>query len=79
MTELILDPAQIVDPYSIPIDEIDVSQPILLQQDRWQPFFARLRAEEPIHYCRESLFGPYWSITKFKDIMQIEKDPERFS
>ncbi len=79
MTELILDPNQIVDPYAIPIEDIDVSQPILLQQDRWQPFFERLRAEDPIHYCRESLFGPYWSITKFSDIMQVEKDPVRFS
>lgn len=79
MTELILDPNEIVDPYAIPLDEIDVSQPILLQQDRWQPFFERLRAEDPIHYCKESLFGPYWSITKFNDIMEVEKDPALFS
>lgn len=75
MTELILDPNQIPDPYAIPIDEMDVSQPILLQQDCWQPWFDRLRAEEPIHYCKESLFGPYWSITKFNDIMEVETDP----
>ena len=79
MTELILDPDQIADPYAIPLDEIDVSQPILLQQDRWQPYFERLRAEDPIHYCKESLFGPYWSITKFNDIMEVEKDTVRFS
>jgi len=79
VTELILDPSQIVDPYSIPLDEIDVSQPILLQQDRWQPYFERLRAEDPIHYCKESLFGPYWSITRFNDIMEVEKDPMLFS
>ncbi len=79
MTELILDPNQIADPYAIPLDEIDVSQPILLQQDRWQSYFERLRAEDPIHYCKESLFGPYWSITKFNDIMEVEKDTVRFS
>lgn len=79
MTELIVDPSQIADPYAIPIEDIDVSQPILLQQDKWQPYFARLRAEDPIHYCRESLFGPYWSITKFNDIMQVEKNPEVYS
>jgi cytochrome P450 len=79
VTELILDPNQIVDPYSIPLDEIDVSQPILLQQDRWKPYFERLRAEDPIHYCKESLFGPYWSITRFNDIMEVEKDPALFS
>lgn len=79
MTELIVDPKQIPDPYAIPLDEMDVSQPILLQQDCWQPWFDRLRAEEPIHYCKESLFGPYWSITKFNDIMEVEKDTELFS
>ena len=79
MTELILDPNQIPDPYAIPLDEMDVSQPILLQQDCWQPWFDRLRAEEPIHYCKESLFGPYWSITKFNDIMEVETDPELYS
>jgi cytochrome P450 len=79
VTELILDPNQILDPYAIPLDEIDVSQPILLQQDRWQPYFERLRAEDPIHYCKESLFGPYWSITRFNDIMEVEKDPKLFS
>lgn len=79
MTELILDPTLIPDPYAIPLDELDVSQPILLQQDRWQPYFERLRAEDPVHYCKESLFGPYWSITRFDDIMQVEKDVELFS
>jgi len=79
VTELILDPKLIADPYAIPLDEIDVSQPILLQQDRWQPYFERLRAEDPIHYCKESLFGPYWSITRFNDIMEVEKDPMLFS
>jgi cytochrome P450 len=79
VTELILDPNEIVDPYTIPLDEIDVSQPILLQQDRWKPYFERLRAEDPIHYCKESLFGPYWSITRFNDIMEVEKDPALFS
>ncbi len=79
MTELILDPAQLPDPATVPLDELDVSQPILLQQDLWQPYFARLRAEEPVHYCKESLFGPYWSVTKFNDIMAVEKDVETFS
>ncbi len=79
MTELILDPGQLPDPYKIPLDQIDVSQPILLQQDLWQPWFTRLRAEEPIHYCAESLFGPYWSVTRFNDIMAVEKDTINFS
>ena len=36
------------------------------------PYFDRLRREDPVHYCRESRYGPYWAVTKYKDIMQVE-------
>ena len=36
------------------------------------PIFERLRAEAPVHYTREHEFGPYWSITKYNDIMAID-------
>ena len=32
-----------------------------------------------MHYCARSAFGPYWSITKFDDIMQVEQNHEVFS
>jgi hypothetical protein len=37
-----------------PLGSIDVSDPAIYQQDRWQPLFARLRREAPVHYCAES-------------------------
>jgi cytochrome P450 len=67
------------DPYKIDIDAIDVSQPKYFQNDTIGAYFERLRRERPIHYCAESRFGPYWSITRFNDIMAIEKDHETFS
>src|ERR1700746_1509937 len=57
---------------SVALDDIDVSDPKLYQDDTWWPYFARLRREAPIHYCRQSLYGPYWSVSKYKDIMQVE-------
>ncbi|MBU1756232.1 MAG: cytochrome P450, partial [Alphaproteobacteria bacterium] len=57
---------------SIPIDEIDVSRPSLFQKDTIGLFFDRLRREDPVHYCRASYVGPYWSITKFDDIMAVD-------
>ena len=36
---------------TMPLDEIDVSNPALYQQDVWQPYFRRLRREAPVHYC----------------------------
>ena len=32
-----------------------------------------------MHYCRQSSGGPYWSITKYNDIRQIDSDHQSFS
>lgn len=63
----------------IPLHEIDVSVPTLFQQDKIGSYFTRLRREDPVHYCRESAYGPYWSLTKFKDIMHVEVNHQIFS
>ncbi|MEM9622108.1 MAG: cytochrome P450 [Pseudomonadota bacterium] len=67
------------DPYAVSLRDFDVSRPELMQADNHWGYFARLRAEDPVHYCRDSIFGPYWSITRFNDIMEIEKDHATFS
>ena len=68
-----------MDPYSVSLEDIDVSRPELMQTDTHWGYFERLRKEDPIHYCKDSLFGPYWSVTKFSDIMEIEKNHQMFS
>ena len=67
---------QLHDAYSIPLEAIDVSDPQLYQDDTWYPYFERLRREAPVHWCRESPYGPYWSVCKYKDIMQVEVNHE---
>jgi cytochrome P450 len=64
---------------SIDVNDIDVSDPALYQQDIWQPLFTRLRQEAPIHYCAESRCGPYWSVTRYHDIMTVELNHETYS
>ena len=32
-----------------------------------------------MHYCRDSLYGPYWSVTKYKDVMAVEVNHQVFS
>ena len=63
----------------IPLDEIDVSDPKLYQQDVWAPYFRRLRRDAPVHYCKDSPLGPYWSLTKYKDIVDAEVDHRTLS
>src|SRR5215475_4119420 len=67
------------DAYSKPLDKFDVSDPRLYQDDVWYPYFERLRREAPVHWCRESLYGPYWSVCKYKDIMQVEVSHQTYS
>jgi len=65
--------------YSIPLSDFDVSQPELFRTNTMWPYFERLRAEAPVHFCRESQFGPYWSVTKYKDIMYVDTHHDIFS
>jgi len=67
------------DPFDIPLEDYDVSQRELFRNNTMWGFFERLRKEDPVHYCKDSEFGPYWSITKFNDISAIEGNPEVFS
>jgi cytochrome P450 len=62
-----------------PLASIDVSDPSLYEQDTWRPLFARLRREAPVHYCAASPYGPYWSVTRYNDIMTVELDHATYS
>ncbi|MGH7062646.1 MAG: hypothetical protein ACREET_01060 [Stellaceae bacterium] len=64
---------------SIALDAIDVSDPQIYQDDVWRPYFARLRREDPVHWCPESRYGPYWAVTRYKDIMQVEINHQVYS
>jgi cytochrome P450 len=65
--------------YSLPLDHFDTSDPALYQNDLWYPYFERLRREAPVNYVPDSLYGPYWSVSKYKDIMHCEVHHEIFS
>ena len=61
------------------IEKIDVSDPLMFQRDDFRDVFKRLRDEAPVHYCENSPFGPYWSVTRFHDIMAVDKNHQDFS
>ena len=48
---------------AVPLEEIDVSRPELYLNDTWQPWFARLRREAPVHFLADSVNGPFWSVS----------------
>ena len=80
MSEAVLNYAtDIPDPHTVPLEEIDMSDPRIFQRNLHEPFFARLRKEAPVHYCPDSPFGPYWSVTKFNDIMHVDTNHQIYS
>ena len=64
------------DPYAVPLQSIVPSDAELFETNTMWGYFERLRNEDPVHYCADSVFGPYWSVTKYDDIVAVEKDPE---
>ena len=69
----------IPDVMSLKLEDIDVSNPFLYKQKKWQSYFKRLRDECPVHYQKSSPFGPFWSVTRFDDIVYVDKNHELFS
>jgi cytochrome P450 len=68
-----------LDPYSVPLDTLDVSNPFLFARDVHLDWFKRLRDEAPVHFCPASVTGPYWSVTRYEEIMVVDTSHEVFS
>jgi len=64
---------------SLHLADLDPGHPELFRTNTHWAYFDRLREEDPVHFTRDSMFGPYWSVTKYKDIMDIETNHAVFS
>lgn len=58
--------------FSMPLDQIDVSDPLLFENDTVGHYFERLRRDEPVHRTVSPNFGKFWSVTTYKDIMEVD-------
>ncbi|WP_441243004.1 cytochrome P450 [Tardiphaga sp. 768_D3_N2_1] len=65
--------------YSMPLKDFHPGAPKLFATDTLWPFFERLRKEEPVHYCTNAPIEPYWSVTKYHDIMHVDTNHGIFS
>ena len=74
-------PLRMIDfqPQDIPLEDFDISQRELWAEDTKMEYFARLRDEAPVHFCKDSEFGPYWSLTRYADIMEVDSNWQDFS
>ena len=69
------------DAYAMPLEKLDVANGELFEHDLMWPYFERLRAEAPVHYCAEPEFanGPYWSVSTYDLIKEVDTNHETFS
>ena len=66
--------------YAIPLEDYHVADPALFQADAMWPYFERLRKEDPVHWSKgDEEIGPYWSITRYNDIMTVDTTHQVFS
>ena len=63
----------------LPADGIDVSDPAIFSENRQGAIFERLRREDPVHFCANSPYGPYWSVTRYRDIVEVDSNHGAFS
>jgi len=69
----------VADPWSLPLEDFDVSRAEIYQNNMQGEYFRRLRQEAPVHYCPESSVGAYWSVTKYNDIIAVDSNHKLFS
>jgi cytochrome P450 len=65
--------------YATPLASYQVADAELFRGDTLWPWFERLRREDPVHYTASSEWGPYWSVTKHRDIISVDSNHRVFS
>jgi cytochrome P450 len=64
---------------TMPLDAIDPANPDYFVEDTVGHYFARLRRDDPVHHSVSPIFGPYWSVTRYQDIMAVDTNHAAFS
>ncbi|HXD41680.1 MAG TPA: cytochrome P450 [Ramlibacter sp.] len=64
---------------SMPLDQIDPATLQYFADGVELPYFERLRRDDPVHHVVSPWAGPYWSITRYQDIMHVDTNPALFS
>ncbi len=71
MSEAIANFPNIPDAWEIPLEKINVLDPVLFENDAHWDFFARLRKEDPVHLNQADHSGRYWSFTTLHDTITV--------
>ncbi len=69
----------IAPPDQLDMDKVNLLHPELWRRAEYFQYFKWLRDNSPVHYTENSPEGPFWSITRYEDIVVVDKDHQRFS
>ncbi len=65
--------------FSMPLEQINPANPPLFENDTIGHYFERLRRDDPVHFSQSPVFGDYWSVTKYRDIMRVDTNHQVYS
>ncbi len=66
-------------PLSSPLIPEDIANPeAFTDPDAVDALFAQLRRDDPVPLVRPEHYRPFWLLTKYQDIMEVEAQPELF-
>jgi len=65
--------------FAMPLGDINVADEELYRTDTHWPYFERLRKEDPLHHFVHDEHGPFWSITRYNDILAVDSNHQDFS
>jgi cytochrome P450 len=64
----------------VPLEEIDLADLDVFERNEAWGMFHTLREQAPVHWNDEHDGGAgFWSITRYADILAVDKDPETFT
>jgi cytochrome P450 len=65
---------------TVDVDVLDLIDPDRFARNGYpHDVWTRLRAEDPVAYFDPSGFEPFWAVTRHADILEVTKQPRRFS
>lgn len=60
------------------LDDAIVNPEVVADEAEIHALYARLRAEDPVHWTQPTGFRPFWSVTRHADITTVSKANDRF-
>jgi cytochrome P450 len=60
------------------VDEAIASHKTYGNLEQQHALFSMLRREDPVHWTEPNGYRPFWTVSKHKDVMEIEKQNDKF-